>query len=132
MPNNKHALKSVGGWTRIGNAMRYSVQGLRAAFVHEAAFRQELMLLAPTLSALWWAQLPKLETLLIIALAVGLLVVELLNSAIETLTDRVSTEMHPLAGRTKDIASAAVFLALWLYIGVWCALVAPALWARWM
>jgi diacylglycerol kinase (ATP) len=124
------ALKSSGGFARLFKALRYSWQGLNAALTHEAAFRQELLLVVPSLSALWFAQLPRVENVIIIALAVALLVVELLNSAIEALTDRVSLEMHPLAGRAKDIGSAAVLLALLLYCGVWLVWVAPALWAR--
>jgi diacylglycerol kinase (ATP) len=124
------ALKSSGGFARLFNALRYSLQGFNAALTHEAAFRQELLLVVPTLSALWFAQLPRVENVIIIALAVALLVVELINSAIEALTDRISLEMHPLAGRAKDIASAAVLLALLLYCGVWLLWAAPALWAR--
>ena len=130
-PNkNASALKSAGGFGRLFKALGYSWRGLNAAIVHEAAFRQELLLLAPSLALLWFAHLPRLETIFILALGVALLVVELLNSAIEALTDRVSLELHPLAGRAKDIGSAAVLLTLLLYCGVWLLWVAPALWAR--
>jgi diacylglycerol kinase (ATP) len=132
LPNNENAggLKSNGGYGRLFNALGYSWKGLNAAIVHEAAFRQELLLLAPTLAALGFAQLPRAENVIVIALGIAVLVVELLNSAIEALTDRISLEIHPLAGRAKDIGSAAVLLTLLLYCGVWLMWVAPALWAR--
>lgn len=130
-PNNSaSAMKSRGGFGRLFKALGYSWKGLNAAIVHEAAFRQELLLLAPTLAALWFAQLPQVENVIVLALGLAILVVELLNSAIEALTDRVSPEMHPLAGRAKDIGSAAVLITLLLYCGVWLLWVAPALWAR--
>jgi diacylglycerol kinase (ATP) len=131
-PQNSDAspMKSHGGFGRLVKALGYSWKGLNAAIVHEAAFRQELLLLAPTLAALGFAQLPRVENVIVIALAIALLVVELLNSAIEALTDRISLEIHPLAGRAKDIGSAAVLLTLLLYCGVWLMWVAPALWAR--
>jgi diacylglycerol kinase (ATP) len=130
-PNSSaNGLKSRGGFGRLFKALGYSWQGINAAIVHEAAFRQELLLLAPTLAALWFAQLPRVENVVILALGLAVLVVELLNSAIEAVTDRVSLDMHPLAGRAKDTASAAVLLTLLLYCGVWLMWVAPALWAR--
>jgi diacylglycerol kinase (ATP) len=128
--DNAGALKSSGGFARLFKALRYSWQGLNAAITNEAAFRQELLLLAPSLAALWFAQLSRVENAIVIALAIALLVVELINSAIEALTDRISLEMHPLAGRAKDLGSAAVLLTLLLYSCVWLLWVAPALWAR--
>jgi diacylglycerol kinase (ATP) len=130
-PNSSaNAMKSRGGFGRLFNALGYSWKGLNAAIVHEAAFRQELLLLVPTLAAVWFAQLTRVESVILLALGLAVLVVELLNSAIEALTDRISLEIHPLAGRAKDIGSAAVLLTLLLYCGVWLMWVAPALWAR--
>jgi diacylglycerol kinase (ATP) len=130
-PNSTaETLKSQVGFGRLFKAFGYSWKGLRAAIMHEAAFRQELLLLAPSLVGLWFAQLPRVETVIVIALALAVLVVELLNSAIEALTDRISLELHPLSGRAKDLGSASVLLTLMLYCVVWLLWVGPALWAR--
>jgi diacylglycerol kinase (ATP) len=131
LPNKSaSALKSSGGFGRLSKALGYSWKGLNAAIVHEAAFRQELLLLVPTLAALGFAQLSRVENVIVIALAIAVLVAELFNSAIEALADRISLDIHPLVGRAKDICSAAVLLTLLLYCGVWLMWVAPALWAR--
>jgi diacylglycerol kinase (ATP) len=120
--------KSVGGIARIANATRYSMQGFSHALKHEAAFRQELILVVPLLAVLPFAMLSRLELLLIIALGIAVLVVEILNSAIEAAVDRVSLERHPLAGRAKDLGSAAVFLAISMFVSSWLVLAAPPLW----
>ncbi len=120
--------KSVGGIARIANAMRYSMQGFAHALRHEAAFRQELLLIVPLLASLPFASLSRLELLFVIALGVAVLVVEILNSAIEAAVDRISLERHPLAGRAKDLGSAAVFLSILIFVSSWLVLVAPSLW----
>jgi diacylglycerol kinase (ATP) len=119
--------KSVGGIARIANATRYSVQGLEHAFIHEAAFRQELLLVVPLLASLPFARIAVLEAMLVIALGVAVLVVEILNSAIEAAVDRISLDRHPLAARAKDLGSAAVLLTILLFVASWLALVAPSL-----
>jgi diacylglycerol kinase (ATP) len=124
----KSEFKSTGGVTRIVAATRYSMQGLAHALKHEAAFRQELLLLVPLIAVLPFAKLTVLENLFLIALGVAVLVVEILNSAIEAVVDRVSLERHPLAGRAKDLGSAAVFLAITVFMASWLVLVAPTLW----
>ncbi len=126
-PNEKSEFKSVGGVARIAAATRYSMQGFAHAFSHEAAFRQELLLVVPLLACLPFARLPLLETLFVIALGVAVLVVEILNSAIEAVVDRVSLERHPLAGRAKDLGSAAVFATIAMFVASWFVLAAPAL-----
>ncbi|KHT43133.1 diacylglycerol kinase [Vibrio sinaloensis] len=107
------------GLTRIVNATGYSIQGLKAAFKHEAAIRQEVALLAIAIVALIWLSLPVIETILMLASVVLILVVELINSAIEAVVDRVGTERHELSGRAKDIGSAAVLVALSLAAFTW-------------
>lgn len=107
------------GLTRIVNATGYSIQGLKAAFKHEAAIRQEVALLAIAIVALIWLSLPVIETILMLATVVLILVVELINSAIEAVVDRVGTERHELSGRAKDIGSAAVLVALSLAAFTW-------------
>lgn len=107
------------GFIRVLHAAGYSWLGFKAAFKHEAAFRQELFLcivLAPV--ALWVAHTGMARALLIGSLLV-VLMVELLNSAIEAVVDRVSEEHHELAGRAKDIGSAAVFVALLNVVVTW-------------
>lgn len=108
-----------GGLRRIGRAFDHSVRGLRAAWTHEAAFRQELLaggllvLLVPWVAATAW------QAVALVGAVVLVLIVELLNSAIESLADAVSLEHHPLLGRAKDLGSAAVFLSLLLAGAVW-------------
>lgn len=111
--------KGKTGLRRLINATRYSADGLRAAFRHEDAFRQELLgclLLVPL--ALWLGDTGVERALMIGALLV-VLVVELVNSAIEAAVDRISLENHLLAKRAKDIGSAAVMVALLNVLLVW-------------
>jgi len=122
--NHEHPMKSKGGIQRLFKALRYSAQGLRAALRHEAAFRQELAVALPlSLLAPWVAQGP-LHALLLVAVWVAVIVVELLNSAIEALADAQSLEQVPLLGRAKDLGSAAVLLILVFALITW----AQALW----
>lgn len=113
---------------RIVRAAGYSASGLRMAFLHEAAFRQEFALLAA--GGLITALLPvtPMETLALIASLVLVMIVELLNSAVEAVVDRISPELHPLSGRAKDYGSAAVFLSLLLAGGVWIAVLGRLVW----
>jgi diacylglycerol kinase (ATP) len=97
---------------RVFHALRYSAAGLRAAVRHEAAFRQELLLGVPLLVAAPFLAPGRWQLLVMVVSVVAVLVVELLNSAIEALSDALSTEHHPLLGRAKDLGSAAVMLSL--------------------
>ncbi|MBD3609006.1 MAG: diacylglycerol kinase [Gammaproteobacteria bacterium] len=100
-------------------AAGYSMQGLAAAFRHELAFRIELFLVLFLLpAAIWLAQEPW-EYILLIGSLVLVLIVELLNSAIEAVVDRFGGEHHELSGRAKDIASAAVFLSQMNVLIIW-------------
>jgi len=123
---NEHPLKGKRGLKRIVNATVYSVRGLRAAWEHESAFRQEVVLSVFMLPAALWLGTTWLERAFLIATVVLVLAAELLNSAVEAAVDRVSMDMHLLAGRAKDMGSAAVFFTLLLCGGTWAA----ALWAR--
>jgi diacylglycerol kinase (ATP) len=109
----------VTGLRRIRNALFYSVAGFRAAWCHEAAFRQEAMLSILLLPAAWWLAPTPLELALLVGSCLLVLIVELLNSALEALTDRVGLERHELSGRAKDLGSAAVLLSLVLVGCVW-------------
>ena len=108
---------------RLWHATRYSLQGLRAAFRHEAAFRQELAaaaLLIPTALALAaYSPVTWTQCALLIASVLLILLVELLNSAIEAVVDRISDEHDVLSGRAKDAGSAAVLVALVVCGVVW-------------
>ncbi len=107
------------GITRIINAAGYSWLGFKAAFRHEAAFRQELFLcLILTPIALYYAPGYANKAILLASL-VFILLIEILNSAIEAVVDRFGDEIHPLAGRAKDMGSAAVLLAFVITALIW-------------
>ena len=107
------------GLARIVNATSYSVAGLRSAWRHESAFRQECMLALVLVPCAFWLAETWSQAALLIA-AVGLvLVVELLNSAVEAAVDRLGDEFHELAGRAKDLGSAAVFVSLVVLATTW-------------
>ena len=97
---------------RILRAFRYSYAGLRAVFLREAAFRQELILAAALVPVAVWLGDDGVERALMIGALLLVLIVELLNSAVETLVDRFGAELHDLSGRAKDIGSAAVLISL--------------------
>lgn len=107
------------GLRRIINAAGYSFCGLRAAWRGEAAFRQEVMLVAIMLPLALFLGKNGMERALLISVCLIVLVAELLNSAIEAVVDRIGPEHHPLAGAAKDLGSAAVFVSLVLVVMVW-------------
>ncbi|WMC11586.1 diacylglycerol kinase [Oceanimonas pelagia] len=107
------------GLKRVIAALGYSRQGLASAWRFEAAFRQECMLALVLVPVALWLELGLSETLWLVVSLMLVLVVELLNSAIEAVVDRIGPEHHELAGRAKDTASAAVLLTLLLAVFVW-------------
>ncbi len=107
------------GLTRLFRAVGYSASGLRAAWQHESAFRQECLLVAVLVPAAFWVGERPFDIALLIAAAVQTLAFELINSAVEAVVDRIGHEHHELAGRAKDIASAAVAISLVLLAVVW-------------
>ena len=107
------------GVARLIDATRWSLSGLAAAFRNEAAFRQELLCAAAMVPLGLWLGANGLEKALLVASVLQVLVVELLNSAIEASVDRVSLDRHELAGRAKDMGSAAVMVSLVLCATVW-------------
>lgn len=117
--------KSKGGVKRIYAAFSYSMQGFATAWKSEHAFRQELMLVIPATVIALLLPVPALQRLALIGSLVLVLIVELINSAIEAVVDRVSLERHPLSKNAKDFGSAAVFLALSLAGATWLVIVAP-------
>jgi diacylglycerol kinase (ATP) len=100
------------GLRRIFYAARYSWLGLKAAFINEAAFRQELALAVILIPLAIWLTSDPVELSLLIGSVFLVLIVELLNSAIEAIVDRFGGELHELSGRAKDIGSAAVLISL--------------------
>ena len=122
MSAHPSSFKSKGGFSRVVKAARYSAQGLGAAFRYEAAFRQELLLALVLTPAAFWVGQTTMQILVLLASLVFVLVVELLNSAVEAVADAVSLEHNPLIGRAKDLGSAAVLLSLFLAAGLWAVL----------
>jgi diacylglycerol kinase (ATP) len=112
MPAAESPYKGETGLKRVLSATRNSIAGLREALRHEDAFRQELILAAMLIPAALWVGATGEQKALLIGSVLLVLVVELLNSAIEATVDRISFENHRLAKRAKDIGSAAVMLAL--------------------
>lgn len=110
------------GLLRIMKAAGYSWQGLRAAWQHEAAFRQEATAAIIAIVVACWLDVDTVSRILMIGSVVLVIIVEILNSAIEAVVDRIGQERHPLAGRAKDMGSAAVLLAIILALFIWIAL----------
>ena len=111
--------KGKTGVRRVINALRYSMDGLRAAYGCEDAFRQEVLLAAVLIPLALWLPASGLGKALMIASVLLVLAVELINSAIEAVVDRVSLDRHSLSKRAKDLGSAAVLLALINVGAVW-------------
>lgn len=108
------------GLSRVWHATGYSLAGLRAGW-GETAFRQEAMASLVLLPAAFWLGQTWVETALLAASVVCVMVVELLNTAVETAIDRIGPEWHDLSKRAKDMGSAAVLLSLLLCLGIWAA-----------
>lgn len=114
------------GVDRIVRAFFNSCNGLRLAYTGESAFRQEVWLAVPLLPLAFWLGRDWTQIALLAGSVMLVLIVELLNSGIEAVVDRVSYDWHELSKRAKDLASAAVLLSLLLCAAIWCA----ALWQR--
>ena len=112
-------MKGNTGLKRIVLTTGCSAKGLQATFIHEAAFRQELLLTFILIPLACWLNVETTQRLLMISSLFLVLIVELLNSAIETVVDRIGTEHHELSGRAKNIGSAAVLIALLLTAYIW-------------
>jgi diacylglycerol kinase (ATP) len=123
LPEDVNPQKSRKGLSRIFHASGYSIEGLIAGW-GETAFRQEAILACFLLPAAFWLGQTWVEVSILCASVVFVMVVELLNTGIETAIDRVGPEWHHLSKRAKDMGSAAVLLSLLLCLGIWVA----ALW----
>jgi len=104
--------KGKTGALRAWKALHHALAGISAALRHESAFRQETLLAVILIPVALWAPVSGIAKALMVGSVILVLIVELVNSAIEAVTDRVSLELHPLAKRAKDMGSAAVMLAL--------------------
>ena len=106
------------GLSRVWHALGYSVAGLRAGW-HETAFRQEAIASLVLLPAAFWLGRSWVETVLLAGSVILVMIIELLNTGIETAIDRIGPEWHDLSKRAKDMGSAAVLLSLLLCAGTW-------------
>lgn len=111
--------KGKRGLRRVLNALGYSVSGIQAAYRHEDAFRQEIWLALLLIPIALWLPATGTGHALMIASVILVLIIELINSALEATVDRISLDHHELAKRAKDIGSAAVLLALMNVVIVW-------------
>jgi diacylglycerol kinase (ATP) len=117
--NSAASLKGKQGMARIMAATGNSIKGFRAAWLNEAAFRQECLLLCLFFPAAFWLGENGLQIAILLMSCFIVLVVELLNTAVEVAIDRIGMERHELSGRAKDVASAAVFVSLAQVLVVW-------------
>ncbi len=119
MPQQESPHKGKTGLTRVLNAFFYSLAGLKAAYRHEEAFRQEVWLAVILIPLALYLRDSPIERALMIGSVLLVLIVELINSAIEATVDRISLKDHVLAKRAKDIGSASVFVALLNVVVLW-------------
>ncbi|MEY4317593.1 MAG: hypothetical protein RI902_1401 [Pseudomonadota bacterium] len=119
---NVNPQKTRTGLNRVWHAFGYSLAGLRAGW-HEKAFQQEAVAAVVLVPLSFWLGQTWIETSLLIGTVVFVMVVELLNTGLESAIDRVGPEWHDLSKRAKDMGSAAVLLSLLLCVGVWVAAV---------
>ena len=125
-PQDANKLKGKTGFRRLLNAFGYSLQGFRAAWQNEAAFREEALLTIVLTPVALLLPVSGLEKLLLVLSLLLLVLVELLNSAIEAVVDRIGPEIHPLSGRAKDLGSAAVLIACTMLALTWLFIALPA------
>ncbi|KAB1859643.1 diacylglycerol kinase [Acinetobacter tandoii] len=112
-------LKGKTGFKRIFNATSYSIAGFKAAFQHEAAFRQIIYINLVLIPVTFFINVSRSEQAILIAVCLLAIIVELFNSALEAIVDRVSLERHPLSKNAKDMGSAAQFVALSIIAITW-------------
>lgn len=107
------------GLKRIVNAAKYSLKGFKAAWRNEAAFRQESIATFIAIVIAFWLDIDAITRTLLISSVLLVLIIEILNSAIEAVVDRIGTDYHELSGRAKDFGSAAVLLTIILALFMW-------------
>lgn len=121
-----NAQKTRKGLSRVFHAGGYSIQGLKAGW-HETAFRQEAVAAMALIPMAFWLGQSWPETALLVGSVLLVMIVELLNTGIESAIDRIGPEWHDLSKRAKDMGSAAVLLSLLLCVGIWTAAILQAL-----
>lgn len=115
------AKTGVTGLKRIFNAYKYSLQGFKSAWINEAAFRQELVVaIILTIITIVLPKLGYIDRLILLVMPWLVMVVEILNSSLEAVVDRIGDEWNELSGRAKDLGSAAVFLMISIAVVSWC------------
>jgi diacylglycerol kinase (ATP) len=107
------------GIERLIYATKYSLLGLKSAWRYEAAFRQEVIVLIITILISFWLDITMIEKIALIGSVILVIIVELINSGIEAVVDRIGIEFNELSGRAKDLGSAAVFVTVILSLFVW-------------
>lgn len=128
-PKSAESLKGKQGLARLINATRYSLQGIQAGIKHEAAFREELILAIVLIPVALLLPVSTLEKIVLIECTLLVPFAEIINSAIEACVDRFGNEIHPLAGRAKDMGSAGVFFALIIAAIAWLGIAGPVVWS---
>jgi diacylglycerol kinase (ATP) len=116
---NKERNNKVFNLKRVKNAFGYSCKGLRSAYQSEAAIRQELVVILALSFTLCFMDITTIEMILMLGSLVLVFIVELINSAIEAVVDRIGTEHHQLSGKAKDIGSASVMVSMFLSAFIW-------------
>lgn len=119
--------KSTSGFKRIFSAFFYSAEGFKSAWKNEHAFRQELVIVIPGIIVALLLPVSAVQKLMLIAVLVWIIIIELINSAIEAVVDRVSLERNPLSKNAKDFGSAAVLLTCVLAVATWAVILYPVL-----
>ena len=128
-PKSAESLKGKQGLVRLINATRYSLHGIQAGIKHEAAFREELILAIVLIPVALLLPVSTLEKIVLIECTLLVPFAEIINSAIEACVDRFGNEIHPLAGRAKDMGSAGVFFALIIAAIAWLGIAGPVVWS---
>ena len=128
-PKSAESLKGKQGLVRLINATRYSLQGIQAGIKHEVAFREELILAIVLIPVALLLPVSTLEKIVLIECTLLVPFAEIINSAIEACVDRFGNEIHPLAGRAKDMGSAGVFFALIIAAIAWLGIAGPVVWS---
>lgn len=123
--NEYSSLKGKTGFKRIVNATGYSLAGFKAAFQHEAAFRQIVWINIFLIPITFFLDISRVEQAVMIAVCLLAIIVELFNSAIEAVVDRVSLDKHPLSKNAKDMGSAAQFVAQVIILITWLLILIP-------
>jgi len=124
MSSYRSPYKATSGIQRIFNATRYSLAGFKTAFQNEAAFRQILLINLILIPLSFWMPVNRVEQALMVAVCLLALIIELINSAIEAVVDRISMKRHELSKNAKDMGSAAQFVALSLIAMTWSIILA--------